>query len=354
MQKSTQKKQLLSALPFVAVLAILAGAVLVSHTVRSRRGDVLGVNTGPDLGGEVHTVRVFESISSVMAIDRGKHSRKKEIPPSSYAYDSATTLLTFKEPLPYADTVVHIEGKVRQPEQFYLHDFGGEGGDLLVILGERIAIEDYEYTFDPATKILTFRSDIHPETDGSGNFHIGYEGESGAHHGFGNWKEKDYDTLSALQWQHLHRTLGAPMMVMKMRSRKSDRQLSREAGFAVTLPKPHAKTDGTFLIEVMEDNERRVTGVQRYFGEEMLTVEAQATAFAPPEKPLSSEELRFGSLDVKRTRIIGMYTDGTNKEPAEIPLVQYNWQIRGTFYQIVAREEQTADAERILGEVPVR
>ena len=94
MQKSTQKKRLLSALPFVAVLAILAGAVLVSHTVRSRRGDVLGVNTGPDLGGEVHTVRVFESISSVMAIDRGKHSRKKEIPPSSYAYDSATTLLT--------------------------------------------------------------------------------------------------------------------------------------------------------------------------------------------------------------------------------------------------------------------
>ena len=98
----------------------------------------------------------------------------------------------------------------------------------------------------------------------------------------------------------------------------------------------------------MEDNERQVTGVQRYFGEEMLTVEAQATAFAPPEKPLSSEELRFGSLDVMRTRIIGTYTNGTNKEPAEIPLVQYNRRISGTFYQIVAREEQTAQRDSVL------
>ena len=345
-----RKTRILSALPFLAVLALLVGAVLTRRALRSRTDDALGVNTMADADGEVHTVRVFESISSVMAIDRDNHSRKKEIPAAAYSYDSETTLLTFKEPLPYADTVVHIEGKVRQPEQFYLHDFGGDSGDLLVILGERIAIEDYEYTFDQASRLLTFRSDIHPETDGSGNFHIGYETENGAHHGFGNWKEKDYDTLSALQWQHLHKTQGAPMLVMKMRNRRSDRQLSKEAGFSISLPKTRSKLDGTFIVESMEDNEKRVT-VQRYFDKEGLMVEARKDAFAPSEKSLSTEEIRFGGLSVQKTRVIGTYTDSLRKEPTEIPLAQYDWQKDGTFYQIVAREEQTADAEGILGEI---
>lgn len=349
MKNPTQRNYFLSVLPFAAILLLLIGSVLIAHKIHSHADGVLGVNTMADANGEIHTVRVFDSISSVMTIDRDNHSRKKEIPPSSYTYDRATTLLTFSDPLPYADTVVHIEGKICQPEQFFLHDFTGDSDDLLVILGERIAIEDYEYTFDPQARLLTFRSDIHPETDG--NFHIGYEAANGAHHGFGSWKEKDYDTLSALQWQHLHRTQGAPMLVMKMRSKQSDKKLSKEAGFPIALPKQHSKLDGTFLVETMEDSEKRVT-VQRYFEKEVLMVEARKDEFGQPDKPLSTEEIGIGNLSVQKTRIIGTYTDALHKEPTEIPLIQYNWQKDGTFYQIVAREDQVDNAEQILADVP--
>ena len=338
-----RKKSFLSAIPFLLVLAFLVSSVLISH--RSRAKNILNVNTMADSKGEFHSVRVFDSISSVVAVDRDNHARKKEILPSQYSYDRATTRLTFSEPLPFSDAVIHIEGKIAEPEQFFLHDFAESSKDLLVILGERLAIEEYEYTFDEKTRLLTFRSDIHPETDG--NFHIAYESEDGSHHSFGNWKEKELDTLSELQWQWLHKTKGVPMFVMKQRQNQSDRELSKEVGFSVSLPKAKSKRDGTFLVETMEENEKCLH-IQRWFDEEGLMIECSANDFGLPERLESEEEIEIGKLRVKKQRILGTQTDSLEKEPTDIPLVQYRWEKDGTFYELVARETQIRSAERLL------
>ena len=103
-------------LPFALVFVLLLGSVAVSRAIHAKPSDVFPVNTAPDKNGEVHSVRVFELINSVMVIDFEKRSKKKKIPANEYDYNQKTTRLTFKNPLPFENPIVHIEGKA---------DFGG-------------------------------------------------------------------------------------------------------------------------------------------------------------------------------------------------------------------------------------
>ena len=101
-------KSIRPAVPFLAVLFLLVGSVALSRAVHSRSRDVYYVNTAPDANGEVHTVRVFDSISSVVVIDFKHRSRKKKIALADVSYDRTTTRLSFASPLPFAESVVHI------------------------------------------------------------------------------------------------------------------------------------------------------------------------------------------------------------------------------------------------------
>ena len=156
-------------------------------------------------------MRVFDRITAVMVIDLHRHSKKKKITPDKWTYNPQTTELTLPKPLPFEQPVVHIEGVAAQPEQFCLHDFDGTADRLLVLLDDHEAISNYDYIYNEENRIITFRSDIHPEKDGS--FLIMYQTQNGAMHSFGNWNPGTNDRFAELQWQWMHRTQNVPMMV---------------------------------------------------------------------------------------------------------------------------------------------
>ena len=266
-------KQILKALPFVAVLAMLLGSVFFAKALHSKKSGRFHVNTGPDKNGEIHTVRKFESISSVVIIDMNNHSKKRKIEPSEFSYNAETTKINFANPLPFENSVVHVEGTIARPEKFYLHDFSGTAESLLVLLNGREAMENYEYTYSPEARTLTFRNDIQPESGGI--FFIMYQTQDGQTHSFGNWGKKDGDKLAELEWNWLCKTQNIPPMVMKDRNGLSNKKLSKEVGFSVQLP----KGDSTFLIEKMEGGER-VRSVMRWFDKSGLVVECKDRPFA--------------------------------------------------------------------------
>mgnify|MGYP007069904373 CR=1 FL=1 len=306
-------KYVRNVLPFVAVLVMLVGSVLVAKMRYASAGNVFPVNTMPDGNGEVRTVRVFDTMDLVLVIDRDNHRKKKKIPLDDCVYDRTTTRLTFLNPLPFAEPVIHVKGKSVQPERFCLYDAPEEAEKILVLLKDREAILDYEYSFDAETKMLTFRSDIHPERDG--NFHIMYETADGETYSFGNWGKKDGDKLAELQWNWMHRTLDAPMLVMKDRSSASRRALKKKTGFFVDLPKGNA----TFLSETMEGTEKRLS-LLRWYDDAGLVVTCRAYPFERTEE----------------------VADGVSV---------YEWEKRGTYYQMTADAEQKTAAEAFVARV---
>lgn len=325
-------KRLVSALPFVAAFIFLAGSVLAAKAIHSKPSDVYPVNTVADQNGEIYTIRVFSSISSVIAIDMENHSRRKTIAADGYTYDPETTRLSLNEPLPFGNTVLHIEGTSSRPERFCLHDFAGDTSDLLVLLDGREAIAEYEYSYDREKRMLVFREDIRPEHDGL--FHIMYETEYGGTCGFGNWGRKDGDRLAELQGQWLGKRHGTPPFVMKDRSDLSDRKLGREVGFAIQLPKGNS----TFICETADGKEKKVSVMRCY--DNGLTVECRATPF-PKDGSVSSgrmEEVQIGSLSVCREEC----TDGGAR------IFVYEWNRGGSFYQLIADEDTKLAAERLL------
>ena len=334
-------KHLRSALPFAAVLVLLVGSVILARAIHSRPSDLYHVNTSPEADGAIYTVRVFDTITSVVVIDWKNHSRKKKIALENVSYDRASTRLSIAEALPFAESVIHIEGTSVQPEQFRVYDFDGPADFLFVLLKDRPAIEGYEYSYDETTRLVTFRSDIHPERDG--NFHIGWEAADGPHHGFGNWSRKDRDRLAELEWQWRHKTQGPPMLVVKDRSDVSNHALSKEAGFPVRLP----KGDGTFLIETMDGTEKHYS-IMRSYDDAGVNVECKAEPFEQPERIESEEFVQFGKIIVGKQHVLGIQTNGHDEEKS-VALIVYSWEQDGGFYQITVEEGKEAAAERLLG-----
>lgn len=338
-------KKIFKALPFVGVLAMLLGSVFAAKELHSKKGDRFHVNTGPDKNGEIHTVRKFESISSVVVIDMDKHSKKRKIPDDEWIYDAATTKLTFKNPLPYKNPVVHVEGKIVRPEKFYLHDFSETSDSLLVLLDGREALENYEYTFSPETRTLTFRNDIHPENDGI--FFIMYQTQDGQTHSFGNWSKKDGDRLSELSWKWLSKQQNIPPMVMKDRSGVSNKKLSKEAGFSIQLP----KGDSTFIIEKMKSGERAVS-VMRWFDKTGLVVECKSRPFLSGDETQVAEEMQIvqiGGESFTKQKIKGSQTDASGNKK-EVYLIVYEWKLQGTFYQMNVEESKSGVADAAMKE----
>ncbi len=334
------KKTLLKVLPFVAVLAVMLGSVWLARIIHSPAKDVYHVNTSPTADGSIHSIRIFDSVTSVMVIDRDKHSRKKKIPPQDYAYNRLNGELTLTEPLPFTENVIHIEGTTALPEQFCLYDFDGMSDQLLVLLSDHEAAADYEYIYNEETHIITFRDDIHPEKDSA--FLIMYQTDDGATHSFGNWLPGTNDRFAELQGQWLSRTRNAPMLVMLDRSRLSNHRLGREVGFDLQLP----KGDSTFISETVEGTRKKQT-VMRWYGE--IIAECQNVPFDNADQ--STDEmhiLNIGRQNVARQEIIGtrLNPDGST-EP--LAMTVYRWESRGTYYRISVESEHANEAERIIG-----
>ena len=335
------KKTLLKVLPFVAVPVIMLGSVWLARIIHSPTKNVYHVNTAPDENGVIRTVRIFDTVTSVMVIDRDKHSRKKKLKSQDYSYNRLNGELTLTEPLPFTKNVIHIEGTTVQPEQFCLYDFDGMSDRLLVLLDNHEAAAGYEYIYNEETHIITFRDDIHPEKDST--FLIMYQTADGATHSFGNWLPGTNDRFSELQWQWLHRTQDAPMMVMLDRSRLSNRRLSREVGFDIRLP----KGDATFICQTLNGTHKKQT-VMRWYGD--IIAECQAEPFIDYDGLQSADEMRvlnIGKLPVTRQEIVGtrQNTDGST-EP--IPMVIYCWETRGTYYRISCEVGLADAAEKVI------
>ena len=338
-------KKILKIIPFIAVLVIMLGSVSIAKMIHSKNVGSFHVNTGPDKNGEIYTVRKFDSISSVLIIDMNNHSKKRKVNQGEYFYDDKTTNLTLKNPLPFDNPVVHMEGKIAQPESFCLYDFSGTADELLVLLDGREAVENYEYTFSQGNRTLTFRNDIHPESNGG--FHIMYQTEDGETHSFGNWGKKDGDKLAELQWKWLTKTQSAPPMVMKDRSDVSNRKLSKEVGFSVLLP----KGDSTFIIEKMEDG-AKCFSVMRWFDAKALVVECKNRPFLKGDETKYAEEMQIvqvGDVSFTKQKVRGLQTDGNGTEK-EIWLIVYEWQKNTTYYQMNVEEDKIDMAEKAMNE----
>ncbi|MBR6061595.1 MAG: hypothetical protein IKP67_05930 [Spirochaetales bacterium] len=335
------KKTLLKVLPFVALLVVMLGSVWLARIIHSPTKNVYHVNTAPDENGVIRTVRIFDTVTSVMVIDRDKHFRKKKLKSQDYSYNRFNGELILTSPLPFTKNVIHIEGVTALPEQFRLHDFDGAAEDLLVLLDDHEAANDYEYSFDPDNRILTFREDIHPEKNGT--FLIMYQTQDGATHSFGNWLPGTNDRFAELQWQWLHRTQDAPMMVMLDRSRLSNRRLSREVGFDIRLP----KGDATFICQTLNGTHKKQT-VMRWYGD--IIAECQAEPFIDYDGLQSADEMRvlnIGKMPVTRQEIVGtrQNTDGST-EP--ISMVIYCRETRGTYYRISCEVGLADAAEKVI------
>ena len=255
------------------------------------------------------------------------------------------TKLTLKNPLPFDNPVIHIEGKITQPESFCLYDFSGTTNELLVLLDGREAIENYEYTFAGESRTLTFRNDIHPENDGL--FYITYQSEDGETHSFGNWDKKDGDRLAELEWKWMTKTQNAPPMVMKDRSDISNKKLSKEVGFSVQLPKGNS----TYIIEKMEDGEK-LFSVMRWFDTKGLVVECKNRPFLKGDEIKYVEEMQvvqIGDATFTKQKVKGVQTDDTGDEK-EIWLFVYEWQKDDTYYQMNVEENKIDMAEKAMNE----
>ena len=338
-------KKILKIIPFVAVLILLLGSVAIAKMIHSKNAGTFHVNTGLDKNGEIHTVRVFDTISSVLIIDMNNHSKKRKVNQNEYFYDDKTTKLTLKNPLPFDNPVIHIEGKITQPESFCLYDFSGTTNELLVLLDGREAIENYEYTFAGESRTLTFRNDIHPENDGL--FYIMYQSEDGETHSCGSWDKKDGDRLAELQWKWMTKTQNAPPMVMKDRSDISNKKLSKEVGFSVQLPKGNS----TYIIEKMEDGEK-LFSVMRWFDTKGLVVECKNRPFLKGDETKYVEEMQvvqIGDATFTKQKVKGVQTDDTGDEK-EIWLFVYEWQKGDTYYQMNVEENKIDMAEKAMNE----
>ncbi|MCM1407427.1 MAG: hypothetical protein NC176_02950 [Treponema brennaborense] len=260
-----------------------------------------------------------------------------------WRYDPQTTQITFAQPMPYPQPVVHIEGIPVRPETWILRGFSGTADELLVLLDGREASDGFDYIFDAQNNTLAFREDIHPE---DGNYCIQYPLKTAAGEGvrcFSNWKKKDLDTLAEMQAKHLQKLHGGPLVVVKNRSGFSRRQLRKETGIAFSLP----NADSIFLIETAENGTKQ-TSIHCEYGD--LTVECSAEESA--EKNIASESAdEQKQLFMQNPAVYRQYTKGLGGTPEnqlQTEFVVYTWNEKGVSYRLTAQTDQQDQAENLL------
>lgn len=370
---------------FPLALALALGSVVVScatdpRTVRSAgKAEPVDLNTGPDLQGRVFTTAILSSIRSVIVIDSADLSRRVELKEGGWNYDAESTEMTFSEPLPFKESVVHVEGMSDRPNTFVLAGLK-EGGDVFVVLGDRLAVEGLEYTLEGRT--LSFREDLDLEKE---KYHVGFDTEDGSFC-FGNLALSENDRFAYLEAEHRGRSLkawyasqkefwflapparagdppalvkrpptpeerarmeGEAPSVLKLRMGVSDRKLSRELGYRVSLPKSVAGCDlwSAFVEEDSLDGRLRTRLNVLYRDTEeggsvdgrvvSLYLEKNSPVREPeePEYPVSEETLDLGTPVLLRHEW-GQMSFSQEGRPEVVLLSDYRWDGDGVRYSL--------------------
>ena len=264
------KKTILSLLPFAATFALATGSVIAACAISSP--ERTSINTGVDQDGRIYSNFVFTRIDSVTLINLRDRSKKTDLAAGSWDYDETTSELTIRNVENLKDYVVTVEGSYRKPPALILNAISSPES-LLVILDRRLAVEGYDYTFDPESRCLTFRNDVNLDRS---SWYVSYDTEIGsACIGNGNASdeqndiiayaeaEKRYNALKRFYESHSefwfmdrgdgpdgkpelvfrkptekewHDMTSYPVTVLKARPNAQYRKLSKEVGFNAKLP----------------------------------------------------------------------------------------------------------------------
>lgn len=370
---------------FPLALALSLGSVVVScatdsRTIRSAgKAEPVDLNTGPDLQGRVFTTAILSSIRSVIVFDSADRSRRVELKEGGWNYDAESTEMTFSEPLPFKESVVHVEGMSDRPNAFVLAGLK-EGGDVFVVLGDRLAVEGLEYALEGG--ILSFREDLDLEKE---KYHVGFDTEDGSSC-FGNLVLSENDRFAYLEAEHRGRTLkawyagqtelwflapparagdppalvkrpptpeervrmeGEAPSVLKLCMGVPDRKLSRELGCRISLPKSVAGCDlwSVFVEEDSPDGRLRTRLNVLYRDTEeggsvngrivSLYLEKNPPVREPeePENPVSEETLDLGA-PVLLLRAWGQMSSSLEGRPEVALLSDYRWDGDGVRYSL--------------------
>jgi len=386
---------------FPLVLALTLGSVIVScgtdpYVARSvGKAEPVDLNTGPDLGGRVFTTAVLSSIRSVIVFDSADRSRRVELKEGQWKYDEESTELTFSEPLPFRESIVHVEGMSVRSNAFVLAGLK-EGEDVFVVLGDRLAIEGLEYTLEGRT--ISFREDIDLEKE---KYHISFDAEDGSSC-FGNLVLSENDRFAYLEAEHRGRSLkawyasqsefwflaptaragdppdlvkrpptpeervrmeGEAPVVLKIRIGVSDRKLSRELGYRVSLPKSVADCDlwSVFVEEgslggrlrtrlsVLYRDPDREESENGYIA--ILYLENSRPAREPeePEFPVSEETLDLGAPVLLR-RQWGQISSSLEGKPQVALLSDYEWDADGVRHSLSGAASEDVFFEAFIRE----
>jgi len=274
------KRTLVRLIPFICMFILATGSVALSCATnpqsRGARSERVSVNAerGPD--GSIHTIWSFLEIKSVIVADSADRSRKIELTSADWRYDPVTTELAILRDIPFKRYYTTVAGIPEKPNAFVLHDILKDA-DLMVIMDDRLAIEGYDFSLEPATKRLSFRKDI---VLSDAAWLIQYSTPEGMS-SLGEWKGTEGDRMAFLQAEHSRRTLdawydrqtefwflekdassgissasdqkptlvkraatdgelrrmkSAPMPVLKYRTKEGNARLSRELGFDASMP----------------------------------------------------------------------------------------------------------------------
>lgn len=230
----------------------------------------VSVNTEKAADGKLYTSTVFAEIRSVLITDGHDHSKKTELRAGDWEYNPETTELVLKPRIPFNDYIAGVTGTVRFPDTFVLAGIS-DPDSLMVILDSRLAIDGYDYTYNPDTGRLVFRSDIDINKQ---QWYIRYDSAGGSS-SMGEWKPENGDRLSYIEAEHERQYLNKwydsqdafwfwqapeeqgqkpepvrraatpeeltemknrPVTVLKFRKNVSARSLSRELGYRISFP----------------------------------------------------------------------------------------------------------------------
>ena len=240
------KRFFASIITFCIILTALGAAPFSFTKVNSFPVDTEIVNR------EASTYFIYSQIESIEIINNDRKNQKLKLKKEDYNYDKNTGKLSFNIPLPYENCYVHLDGIPARPYTCYLKDFDGNKNELLVILNNLTAVERKDYVYDPAKKLLVFRSDIDIS---STSYYMVYYVQT-ANGVVNKTISNDYnDVIAELRARHSQELFGGPLVIYKDRTGVSLLKVSKEVGFKINLLPPRSCT----ICETYSNNQKKVT-----------------------------------------------------------------------------------------------
>jgi len=245
----------------LAILPPLLVVLSCTTTQGNLASDRVAVNTGPDRDGRVYTTQVIDLVESVIALDLVDRSLRLELSASDWSYNPQTTELTVHRSVPFKNLAYHLEGQSQKPVRLILGQDWDSTEAPLVLVADRIGVEGFDYSWDGATRGLTFRRDLDLEAL---TFQVSYRTLSGGSNTYGNhiagpntdylvaqreWAALKKRIETQAEFPFLEKTMaGPPRVVLRPATAEEKRQM---LGDSPEIVRPQAgKTDQAITTEV--------------------------------------------------------------------------------------------------------